>query len=447
MENVYAVKVSVIVAIYNAEKYLRQCLDSIADQTLHDIEIICVNDGSTDGSLKIIEEYVERDKRFRVYNKENEGLGGASARNLGLEQARGEYVSILDSDDLFEPTMLEKAVKKSDETGADIIVFGGYEYDDKNGNINKVTSILDEKLVPDKEFFSYEDCPDKIYQITQGMAWNKLYRSVFLKKYDLRFQKIKYTDDAYFTFAHMVLAKKIAVVKEYLCYYRINTGSSQTDGLNNYPDSAFVPYITLKASLIEWGIYEIVRQSFVNCAASFMRYFYDRITDYDAFRYLHDMYRDKIFDKLDIKGQPIDHFYDERTFLWCKQVLENSAGEISFKSARAHGSEMTTGILRFKFPFEQVPQGGRIVIMGAGIMGRHYYSQIMLSGYCDVVAWVEDKNPYGLSYIKDYDLLQNVDFGYVVIAYAQKKLIDKAISYLSSIGKSNIKIILGGIDE
>ena len=447
MEKGYTVKVSVIVAVYNAEKYLRQCLDSIAEQTLHDIEIICVNDGSTDGSLEIIEEYAERDERFCIYNKENEGLGGASARNLGLERARGEHISILDSDDFFEPDMLEKAVKKSDETGADIVVFGGYEYDDKNGAVNKVTSILDERLVPDKESFSYKDCPDRIYQISQGMAWNKLYRSTFLKKHDLRFQKIKYTDDAYFTFAHMVLAKKIAVVKECLCYYRINTGSSQTDGLNDYPDSAFVPYVTLKASLIEWGIYEAVRQSFVNCAASFMRYFYDRITDHAPFQYLHDKYRDRIFDELDIKGRSMDYFYDKRTFLWCKQVLDNSAGEIAFKSARAHGSEMTTGILRFKFPFRQIPQGEKIAMIGAGIMGRHYYSQIMLSGYCDVVAWVEDKNPYCLSYIQDYDRLQNVDFGYVVIAYAQKKLIDKAISYLSSIGKSNIKIILGGIDE
>lgn len=447
MVEVQNIKVSVIVAVYNAEKFLQQCLDSIAGQSLHNIEIICVNDGSTDRSLEILEKYAEHDNRFCIYTKENEGLGGAPARNFGLERARGEYISILDSDDFFEPDMLEKACQKADGTGADFVIFGGYEYDDKNGNTYKVPSILDEKAVPDKEIFSYLDCPDKIYQISQGMAWNKLYRRKFLERHNLRFQKIKYTDDAYFTFSHMVLAEKITVVKEGLCYYRVNTGSSQTDGLDKYPDSAYLPYTTLKTSLVEWNIYDTVKQSFMNCAVSFMRYFYDKITTYSSFWYLHDKYRNEVFDKLDIKGQQKDYFYDGRTFLWCQQILENSAGEIAFKSARAHGSEMTTGILRFRFPYDQIPKESKIAIIGAGIMGRHYYSQIMLSGYCDVTAWVEEKNPFQLSYIQSYDVLRDAEFDYVLIAYAQKRLIEKAVLYLERIGKDNKKIIFGGTDR
>ena len=439
-----AFKVSVVIAVYNAETFLRQCLDSVAGQTLRDMEIICVNDGSTDGSLKVLEEYARQDSRFYIYTKENEGLGGASARNYGLERARGEYVSILDSDDFFEPDMLEKAVGKADRTGADFVIFGGFEYDNKNGNTYKVTSILNEKAIPDKEVFSCHDCPDTIFQLSQGMAWNKLYRQSFLEQYQLRFQKIKYTDDAYFTFAHMVLAEKITVLKEYLCYYRINTGSSQTDGLDHYPDSAYLPYTALKASFVEWGVYDEVRQSFMNCAVSFMRYFYDKITDYHSFRYLHNQYRNEIFEKLDIKGKPRGDFYDERTFLWCQQVLANSPGEIAFKSARAHGSDMTTGVLRFLFPYSQIPRGGKIAVLGAGIMGRHYYSQLMLSGYCDVVVWAEAKNPFQLSYIQPYETLRKVDFDYALIAYAQEGLIQTAISYLDEIGKGKIKIIIGG---
>ncbi len=174
-----AFKVSVVIAVYNAETFLRQCLDSVAGQTLRDMEIICVNDGSTDGSLKVLEEYARQDSRFYIYTKENEGLGGASARNYGLERARGEYVSILDSDDFFEPDMLEKAVGKADRTGADFVIFGGFEYDNKNGNTYKVTSILNEKAIPDKEVFSCHDCPDSHrgwhgINYTAGRFWNSI---------------------------------------------------------------------------------------------------------------------------------------------------------------------------------------------------------------------------------------------------------------------------------
>ena len=143
--------VSVIIAVYNAEKFLGQCLDSIVGQTLKDIEIICVNDGSTDSSLEILEEYAKKDSRLKVFTKENEGLGGASARNYGLDIACGKYISILDSDDFFELEMLEKAVKKAEATNSDIVVFGGYEYDNRNGNTYPVASILGEKEIPEKE--------------------------------------------------------------------------------------------------------------------------------------------------------------------------------------------------------------------------------------------------------------------------------------------------------
>lgn len=443
----YEAKVSVVVAVYNAEKFLRQCMDSIVGQSLREIEIICVNDGSTDNSLSILEEYAAADTRVKVFTKENEGLGGASARNYGLERAAGEYVSILDSDDYFDLRMLEKAVKKADETDADITVFGGYEHDDRNGNTYTVASILDEKRIPDKEVFSYRDCPKDIYQLSQGMAWNKLYRRSFLKKHGLRFQRVKYTDDAYFTFAHMVLAEKITVLKEYLCYYRINSGVSQTDGLANYPDSSYVPYVALKDSLVEWGVYEEVKQSLVNCAACFMRYFYDKINRYEPFVYLHSKFRDEIFERLDIKSAEKSCFYDERVWLWKEQVIKYSPGEMLFEAARAYGGDTTSGILRFQFPYDKIPRESRIALLGAGIMGRHYYSQLMLSGYCDVVVWAEQENPFGLSYISGFNEVKSKKFDYALIAYVQPRLYEPALKLLEEMHFDKEKIIMGGKAE
>jgi len=436
-------KVSVIIAVYNTGKYLRQCLDCIVNQTLRNIEIICVNDGSTDNSLDILNEYAARDERVKVVSKENEGLGGAPARNLGLTMAQGEYVSVLDSDDDFELDMLEKMARKAEETSADIVVCGGMEHDNRNGHKIKVQSILNEKVIPEKAIFSYKDCPNNIYQLTQGMAWNKLFRRAFLDKHNLRFQRIKYTDDAYFVFAYMVLAEKIAIVNEPLTCYHTFTGSSQTDGLAAYPESAYLPYVELKKSLIDWGIYETVKQSFVNCAATFIRYFYDKISVFEVYEFLHNKLQNEIFSVLDINKQPKDFFYDVRLYQWINQVNENSAGKLAFMSARSFGCDYTTTALRFQVP-KAIPANSKIVIFGAGIIGRHYYSSIILSTHCDIVLWCDIENPDKFSYTHNISEINAIDFDLVLIAYAQQHLIKSSIDYLNSIGVPNEKIILGG---
>ena len=437
-------KISVVVAVYNVEKFLEQCLTSIAGQTFRNTEIICIDDGSTDSSPDILQKFANADERFRIYRKENEGLGGASARNLGLSYARGEYVSILDSDDFFEPEMLEHALRKAEATNADIVVFGGYEYNQRNGDTYKVASILSEKKIPAKEVFDYRDCANDIFQLSQGMAWNKLYRRSFLNEHNIRFQKIKYTDDVYFTFANMILAKRITVLREFLCYYRINSGVNQTAGMDNYPDSVYLPYIELKKFLIAQGAWALVESSFLSCAASFMRYCYDNMSRFDSFSYLHDKLRNEVFKELGLADKTADYFFDGRIFQWIEQVKNNSAGELCFMAARSHGSEATTGILRFRFPYEKIPQESKIAIIGAGIMGRHYYSQLMLSGYCDVVLWAEKENKFNLHYIKPIDELKKCSFEYVVIAYMQPRLVKPIVKWLKKIGISDEKIIIGG---
>ena len=104
------IEVTILVAVYNAEKYLRECLDSLLYQTLQKIQVICIDDASTDSSLSIIQEYAQKDKRFEYLSlKENKGQ--AHARNVGLQQAKGKYICFLDSDDFFSDDALEKAVE------------------------------------------------------------------------------------------------------------------------------------------------------------------------------------------------------------------------------------------------------------------------------------------------------------------------------------------------
>ena len=119
-------KVSIIIPVYNVEKYLRECLDSVVNQTLSDIEIICVNDGSTDSSPQILKEYADKDSRVKVINKENSGYGASI--NIGLDNATGEYIGIIESDDYAEPNMFENLYNLAKENDADIVKSAWYYY-------------------------------------------------------------------------------------------------------------------------------------------------------------------------------------------------------------------------------------------------------------------------------------------------------------------------------
>ena len=115
-------KISVIIPVYNTENYLKECLNSVINQTFKDIEIICVNDGSTDNSLSILEEYARTDSRIKIINQKNQGV--SSSRNNGIKSARGEYIMFLDSDDLYKPDLCEKVVEKIDSQSPDIVMWG-----------------------------------------------------------------------------------------------------------------------------------------------------------------------------------------------------------------------------------------------------------------------------------------------------------------------------------
>ena len=118
-------KVSIVIPIYNVEKYLRECLDSVIGQTLQDIEIICVNDGSKDSSLAIMQEYAERDERVKIIDKPNSGYG--NSMNRGFDMATGEYIGIVESDDYADANMFETLYRVAKEENADVVK-GGFYY-------------------------------------------------------------------------------------------------------------------------------------------------------------------------------------------------------------------------------------------------------------------------------------------------------------------------------
>ncbi len=171
-------KISVIVPVYNVEKYLSECLDSIVNQTLKNIEIICLNDGSTDNSLSILQKYASKDKRIKIIDKENEGLG--YTRKVGLDIAKGKYVLFCDSDDYYaELTAFEELYNYIEKMKVDVVIFESIRFDKNKGFCIEERDLFN---APQKKIFSYLDMNDILF--FRAYAWRKIYSKEFLDSYD-----------------------------------------------------------------------------------------------------------------------------------------------------------------------------------------------------------------------------------------------------------------------
>lgn len=215
----YTPKVSVIIPVYNVEEYLRECLDSIVKQTLREIEIICVDDGSTDNSLEILKEYAKKDNRITVITQKN--LHAGVARNAGLAVAKGEYLSFLDSDDFFEINMLEETYSKAKSDNAEIIIFGNYVYDQtKQEDIRKTTYL--EKFI-EKSPFRPEEFSKDLFLISNPNAWTKLFKRETIIANNVFFENYTSCNDITFVNTMLTLVKKISLTNTPYVHYRINT--------------------------------------------------------------------------------------------------------------------------------------------------------------------------------------------------------------------------------
>ncbi|MBQ9298390.1 MAG: glycosyltransferase [Clostridia bacterium] len=196
-------KVSVIVPVYNVEKYIEKCLDSLVNQTLKDIELIIVNDGSTDSSEQIILKYKDKNSNIMYLTKENGGL--SDARNFGIPYATGDYIAFLDSDDYVELSLYEKLYNKAIETNADMVECDFYwEYSET-------------KMIHDRNA-RYKDKSD-MYANARVVAWNKLYKREVLLNSGVQFPKGLRYEDLEFFYKILPKLRKIELIEEPLIHY------------------------------------------------------------------------------------------------------------------------------------------------------------------------------------------------------------------------------------
>ena len=207
-------KISIIIPVYNGEKYIEKCLDSIKNQTFKDYEVLIINDGSKDNTKNLIEKYLN-DKRFKLFNRTNHGIG--VSRNFGLDESSGEYICFIDSDDYVDKKYLEKLYNKISKENLDIVVCNYIELNEESNIEKKVKIKAFDNTTIDKN-------PELLLSINKS-PWNKIYRKSILE--NIKFPTdLKYEDTEFLCKA--LYNSKIGYVDEYLNYYVIHTNSETT---------------------------------------------------------------------------------------------------------------------------------------------------------------------------------------------------------------------------
>ena len=290
------IKVSVIVPVYNAEAFLPPAMDSILNQTLQEIEVICVDDGSTDGSLKLIKEYQKQDARIRIVTQNNAGPG--MARNNGLRRARGEYIAFLDADDFFDAKFLAKMYETAVADDLDIVVTDYDLYHSKTSKFRKNVTGEAQKLLAPGRVTSKNDFPDQIFQLTDGYVWSKLFRNSFLREKQIVFpEQLRMFEDVYFVVTSLSLAERIGKCEGVLIHHRVYSEQARGRLFRKYYAQAPKMYADIKTFLMHHGMYLPLSVSFVNLTASRCFRIYNLLwSDAKAEFYtmLHDEYAEKM---------------------------------------------------------------------------------------------------------------------------------------------------------
>lgn len=315
--------VSVILPVFNVEKYLNQCLDSLLKQELANIEIICVNDGSTDCSSEILQKYAHKDPRVIVMEQPNRGAG--AARNRGLTAATGKYLSFLDSDDFFEPSMLSEAFSAIEKTNTDVVIYRADHYLETERRFLATPWMLKLQQFPMTEVFAPQDIAPNIFRSTIGWTWDKLFRRKFIIENNLKFQEIKIHNDMLFTYSALLLASRLTILDKVLVHQRKRGGGSLSDSDTKSRElHCFVEALeAVRDMLVTNDLYERFGREFVNYEWDLCLYHLDT-ADPEGKSMLLSKLSDEWIDRLGIANHDEDFFFDKKSFERLQEVMKTN---------------------------------------------------------------------------------------------------------------------------
>jgi len=269
-------KISVIIPIYNMERYLGKALSSLKNQTLKEAEFICINDGSVDKSIEILNNYMKRDARFVIINQQNQGAG--SARNNGLKAAKGEYIAFLDPDDFLEKKALETLYTKAKNEDLDVLTFD-YKKVNEKGSILGNERIKDRLKLP--ENFTWKNLP-YVFGSLVHMVWNKIYKRDFIENNHIHFTPCSLAEDCAFTLGAIINAKRIGYMPETFYNY-LQRENSATHKVTDKNLCAFDVLDDIKNVLKDGGVEQELNHEYETIVRNSIPYYFNRIKSRDVY--------------------------------------------------------------------------------------------------------------------------------------------------------------------
>lgn len=371
-------KISIIVPIYNIEEYLEKCISSIIKQTYTNLQIILVDDGSTDNSGKICDEYAMIDSRIQVIHKENQGL--VVARKSGLRCADGRYIGFVDGDDYIDSCMYEQLVQFMEKNDVDFVHSGYYKND------SKVVMGPDNECVIELENNNLQSVFDqKVFDTTNldfisPSIWSKLFkRELITEAYNKVPDNQSYGEDLISLCECILLSKRIGILDRAFYHYRIRGGSLSHSG-------------SYKGIIQEIKLYESLLQL-------------------------------------------LDNKVKVETFL-NRKLVNGILGQMELLT--------DSNFPIYKFPNLSIFTGKKIVIFGAGKVGKDYYDQISKTNNCEIVAWIDNycgANSGDYMKIDRVETLEKTEFDFVLIASLNKRIADSIINQLDKYNVDRKKIV------
>lgn len=378
--------VAVIIPVHNGGEYLEETLRCVMNQTLRRIEIIVVDDGSTDDTAAIVKRLQEEDSRLRYIYQEKANAG--VARNRGMEIANATAVIFLDGDDLFEPEMLEKMYGSLAEGTADMVVCDADQYDTQTGEyLPKPQYMRSEYLPEDKTVFSKLELGEHILYFTTSVPWNKLFRASFLKENDLQFQDIERANDQYLSILALLLADKITAVREVLVHYRINQKGNLTTEFSKTPLCAYQAMVATKEALTQRGLIEDakVKQAFDNKAINLMIYSLNIQRSAQAYRELYEVLSGGGLEQLGLAEEGEEHYFNPLEYQNLQSFLSMPYDQFLVMKNREYRDVIARKNVRYK---EMVAKKDT-VIAGLKEKEKELNDILRKNWYKKMVKWIE----------------------------------------------------------
>ncbi len=325
-------KISVVMPVHNAGTYLKQSLDTLLLQTLSEVEFICVDDGSTDDTLSILTAYAAKDRRICIIHQENAGAG--AARNNGLTHAKGEYLSILDADDFYEPDMLEKAYAAAKSDDLDVIVFGCDRYIEDTGCYLPHRTSISWKLLPKRQPFASDDVPQDIFRLFVGWSWDKLFKRSFIQAHQLQFQVQRTTNDMLFVMSALIMAKRIAVIPDVLVHHRETEGTLSVTREKSW--HCFYDALTaLKDTLEDAHLFQRFEQDYINYCLHFSLWNLNTLKEPTRTK-LYCQLKEEWFAQMGIPNRNRAYFYSKNEYAQYRWIQQHDAQWNPGVAARIH---------------------------------------------------------------------------------------------------------------